>query len=141
TAGAGCCRPGAPGSIRPPSRRWRSTSTPTPAANNGWLAVTTVINTLERPARAAREVSGPDPTPAARPSEPLYKPREPIYPKLVHGRFRRLKWMLMALMLAIYYGVPWIRWSRPQGLPQQAVMVDFSHGRFWFGPIHLWPQD
>ena len=78
--------------------------------------------------------------PAAK-SEPLYQPREPIYPKLVHGRFRALKWGLMAVMLAIYYGVPWIRWPRPNGATQQAVMVDFSHARFWFGPIHLWPQD
>jgi cytochrome c oxidase accessory protein FixG len=72
---------------------------------------------------------------------PLYQPREPIYPKLVHGPFRALKWGLMAVMLAIYYGVPWIRWHRPGAAPQQAVMVDFSHARFWFGPIHLWPQD
>ena len=73
--------------------------------------------------------------------EPLYKPREPIYPKLVHGRYRALKWGLMAVMLAIYYGTPWIRWPRPGGAPQQAVMVDFSNGRFYFGPIHLWPQE
>src|SRR6185312_12826401 len=37
--------------------------------------------------------------------------------------------------------VPWIRWHRPGGAVQQAVMVDFAHARFWFGPIHLWPQD
>jgi cytochrome c oxidase accessory protein FixG len=74
-------------------------------------------------------------------ARPLYQPREPIYPKLVHGPFRALKWGLMAVMLAIYYGVPWIRWHRPGAAPQQAVMVDFSHARFWFGPIHLWPQD
>jgi cytochrome c oxidase accessory protein FixG len=87
-------------------------------------------------ASATPERPGRQPSPP-----PLYKPREPIYPKLVHGRFRGLKWILMGVMLAIYYGVPWIRWPRPQGLPQQAVMVDFSHARFWFGPIHLWPQD
>ena len=72
---------------------------------------------------------------------PLYKPREPIHPKLVHGRFRALKWGLMAVMLAIYYGTPWIRWPRPGAAPDQAVLVDFSNGRFYFGPIHLWPQE
>jgi polyferredoxin len=44
-------------------------------------------------------------------------------------------------MLAIYYGVPWVRWTRPGAAPDQAVMVDFAHGRFYFGPIHLWPQE
>jgi cytochrome c oxidase accessory protein FixG len=102
----------------------------------------TLINTLERPDSRVREPRAQPPAPPPhREAAPLYKPREAIYPKLVHGRFRRLKWMLMGLMLAIYYGVPWIRWPRPAGQPQQAVMIDFSHGRFWFGPIHLWPQD
>jgi cytochrome c oxidase accessory protein FixG len=47
----------------------------------------------------------------------------------------------MGVTLAIYYGVPWIRWHRPGAAPQQAVLVDFSNGRFYFGPIHLWPQE
>jgi cytochrome c oxidase accessory protein FixG len=105
--------------------------------------VTTLINTLERPQATSRTEpprTSPSPPPEGKPP-PLYKPREPIYPKLVHGRFRRLKWALMAVMLGIYYGVPWIRWPRPDGMPQQAIMIDFSHGRFWLGPIHLWPQE
>ena len=72
---------------------------------------------------------------------PLYKPRDPIHPKLVHGKFRALKWALMIGMLTIYYGTPWLRWPRPAGAPQQAVLVDFAHARFYFGPIHLWPQE
>ena len=104
--------------------------------------MTVLINTLEPPQVSVREVEASlGGAPPDRAVAPLYKPRDPIYPKLVHGRFRALKWALMALMLAIYYGVPWIRWPRPSGMPQQAVMIDFSHGRFWFGPIHLWPQD
>jgi cytochrome c oxidase accessory protein FixG len=104
--------------------------------------MTVVINALERPTIARRDLAAADgaPHPESQPP-PLYQPREPIYPKLVHGRFRALKWGLMAVLLAIYYGVPWIRWPRPAGMPQQAVMIDFSHARFWFGPIHLWPQD
>ena len=35
-----------------------------------------------------------------------YVARVPIYPKLVHGRFRFLKWVGMAVMLTIYYGLP-----------------------------------
>jgi cytochrome c oxidase accessory protein FixG len=71
----------------------------------------------------------------------LYQPRIPIYPKLVHGRWRRIKWTLLVIMLAIYWITPWIRWSRPNGLPQQAVLVDFAGGRFYFFTIQLWPQE
>jgi cytochrome c oxidase accessory protein FixG len=105
--------------------------------------MTVVINMLERPKPAARSAaSGHGATKATEVKPPpLYKPREPIYPKLVHGRFRALKWGLMIVLLAIYYGAPWIRWPRPAGMPQQAILIDFSQGRFWFGPIHLWPQE
>ncbi|MEO8114206.1 MAG: cytochrome c oxidase accessory protein CcoG [Phenylobacterium sp.] len=71
----------------------------------------------------------------------LYQPRVPIYPKLVHGRWRAIKWALLIVTLTIYYVTPWIRWPRPQGLPQQAVLVDFAHGRFYFFFIQLWPQE
>jgi cytochrome c oxidase accessory protein FixG len=71
----------------------------------------------------------------------LYKPRTPIYPKLVHGRWRAIKWALLIATLAVYYVTPWIRWTRPDGLPQQAVLIDFTHGRFYFFFIQLWPQE
>ncbi|MBU3970980.1 MAG: cytochrome c oxidase accessory protein CcoG, partial [Alphaproteobacteria bacterium] len=71
----------------------------------------------------------------------LYKPRTPIYPKLVHGRWRWIKWALLILTLAIYYITPWIRWERPGALPDQAVLVDFDGGRFYFFMIQLWPQE
>ena len=71
----------------------------------------------------------------------LYKPRTPIYPKLVHGRWRMIKWALLVMTLAVYYITPWIRWHRPEGLPQQAVLVDFTGRRFYFFFIQLWPQE
>lgn len=71
----------------------------------------------------------------------LYKARVPIYPKLVHGRWRWIKWALLIVMLAIYYITPWIRWDRPGALPDQAVLVDFDGGRFYFFMIQLWPQE
>lgn len=71
----------------------------------------------------------------------LYKPRVPIYPKLVHGPWRRIKWALLILLLGIYYVTPWIRWERPGALPDQAVLVDFDGGRFYFFMIQLWPQE
>jgi cytochrome c oxidase accessory protein FixG len=71
----------------------------------------------------------------------LYKPRTPIYPKLVHGQWRRIKWALLIATLAIYYVTPWIRWERPGNLPDQAVLVDFFGRRFYFFGIQLWPQE
>jgi cytochrome c oxidase accessory protein FixG len=71
----------------------------------------------------------------------LYKPRTPIYPKLVHGRWRMVKWAMLIATLAVYYITPWIRWHRPEGLPQQAVLVDFTGRRFYFFFIQLWPQE
>ncbi|HRK63201.1 MAG TPA: cytochrome c oxidase accessory protein CcoG [Terricaulis sp.] len=71
----------------------------------------------------------------------LYKKREQIYPKLAHGTFRNLKWAAMIVLLAIYYVTPWLRWDRGVGRPDQAVLVDFEHSRFYFFFIELWPQE
>jgi len=71
----------------------------------------------------------------------FYKSRVPIYPKLVHGDFRRLKWIVMAVTLAIYYLTPWIRWDRGPFAPGQAVLVDLAHERFYFFFIEIWPQE
>ena len=70
----------------------------------------------------------------------LYKKREPIYPKLVHGRFRALKWILLFATLGVYYLLPWLRWPRGPGEPDQAVLVDFAGGRFYFFFIEIWPN-
>lgn len=71
----------------------------------------------------------------------LYKAREPIYPKSVKGTFRRIKWAVMAVLLAIYYIVPFIRWDRGPGNPDQAVLVDLDRPRLYFFFIELWPQE
>ena len=71
----------------------------------------------------------------------LYAPREPIFPRRVSGTFRRLKWWLMAVLLGIYYIVPWIRWDRGDALPDQAVLVDMAHRRFFFFMIEIWPHE
>ena len=71
----------------------------------------------------------------------FYKARVPIYPKLVHGEFRKIKWAVMAITLGIYYVVPWIRWDRGPFAPHQAVLVDLAHQRFYFFFIEIWPQE
>ncbi|MEO3413557.1 cytochrome c oxidase accessory protein CcoG [Roseovarius sp. CAU 1744] len=71
----------------------------------------------------------------------LYAPREPIFPKKVYGRFRNLKWVIMAVTLGIYYLTPWIRWDRGANLPDQAVLVDLANRRFFFFWIEIWPHE
>ncbi|MEM8784468.1 MAG: cytochrome c oxidase accessory protein CcoG [Pseudomonadota bacterium] len=71
----------------------------------------------------------------------LYKAREPIYPKLVHGRWRTIKWVILFVTLGIYYGLPWVRWPRGPGEPDQAVLIDFPGQRFYFFFIEIWPDE
>jgi len=72
---------------------------------------------------------------------PLYAPRPKVYPQAVHGTFRRIKWTILCITLGIYYLLPFVRWNRGPGLPNQAVLVDFPHRRFYFFFIELWPQE
>ncbi|MCY4261254.1 MAG: cytochrome c oxidase accessory protein CcoG [Rhodobacteraceae bacterium] len=71
----------------------------------------------------------------------LYAPREPIFPRRVAGMFRTVKWWLLGILLGIYYIVPWIRWDRGDALPDQAVLVDLAHRRFFFFWIEIWPHE
>ena len=72
---------------------------------------------------------------------PLYAAREPIFPRRVSGRFRSLKWWIMAVTLGIYYLTPWIRWDRGPNLPDQAVLIDIAGRRFFFFMIEIWPHE
>jgi cytochrome c oxidase accessory protein FixG len=71
----------------------------------------------------------------------FFQAREKIFPQRVHGLFRRLKWLAMAVTLTIYYVTPWLRWDRGPGAPSQAVLVDLPGRRFYFLFIELWPQE
>ena len=71
----------------------------------------------------------------------LYATRQKIYPRLARGRFRAVKWAVMAITLTIYYVLPWLRWDRGGSLPDQAVLLDFANGRLFFFFIEIWPQE
>jgi len=71
----------------------------------------------------------------------VYASRVKIFPKRVQGTFRRLKWWIMGVTLAIYYLTPWIRWERGGHAPDQAVLVDLANRRFYFFTIEIWPQE
>jgi len=79
--------------------------------------------------------------PAKQQSQPLYAKREKIHPKRAEGQFRRLKWIIMAVTLGIYYVTPWLRWDRGPFAPDQAVLVDLANRRFYFFFIEIWPQE
>ncbi|HET6469803.1 MAG TPA: cytochrome c oxidase accessory protein CcoG [Geminicoccaceae bacterium] len=64
-----------------------------------------------------------------------------VYPRRVDGRFRRIKWAVLWLLLGIYYLVPWLRWDRGPGLPDQAVLFDIPGRRFYFFALEIWPQE
>ena len=70
-----------------------------------------------------------------------YASRQKIYPKLAHGKFRKIKWAVMAVTLGVYYLLPWIRWDRGPSLPNQAFLLDFANQRLFFGPIDIWAQE
>ena len=84
---------------------------------------------------ANRPMSQPDAPPS------LYAARQPVFPRRVKGKFRSLKWVIMAVTLGIYYLTPWIRWDRGPALPDQAVLIDLAGRRFYFFWIEIWPHE
>ena len=75
------------------------------------------------------------------PNQPLYEARKGVYPKAVDGFFRRLKWGIMAVTMAIYYITPWLRWDRGPYAPDQAVLIDLANRRFYMFQIEIWPHE
>jgi len=71
----------------------------------------------------------------------LYAKRKKIHPRRARGTFRKVKWIVMAVTLAIYYLAPWIRWDRGPNAPDQAILIDLPGRRFYFFFIEIWPQE
>jgi cytochrome c oxidase accessory protein FixG len=89
------------------------------------------ISKADRELQLQREAAG----------DHLYANRVRVYPKSVHGRMRQIKWIVLGACLAIYYLLPWLRWNRGPGRPNQALLLDIWHERFYLFNIELWPQD
>jgi cytochrome c oxidase accessory protein FixG len=91
--------------------------------------------------------------PAAPPAQPagdgtsgqrhreLYAARKAVHNKRIDGPFRRFKWLVMLVTLTIYYVTPWIRWDRGPFAPDQAVLIDLEHRRFYMFDIEIWPHE
>jgi cytochrome c oxidase accessory protein FixG len=81
------------------------------------------------------------PETAIRPEGRFFEKRRKVFPKAVDGTFRRLKWAIMVATLAIYYITPWLRWNRGPHSPDQAVLIDLAHRRFFMFAIEIWPHE
>ncbi|MEH0069114.1 4Fe-4S dicluster domain-containing protein [Pannonibacter sp. Pt2-lr] len=64
-----------------------------------------------------------------------------VIPQAVKGKFRTLKWRLLVLCLAVYYVLPFLRWGRGPGLPDQAVLFDLANVRFYVFFIEIRAQE
>jgi cytochrome c oxidase accessory protein FixG len=71
----------------------------------------------------------------------LYAKAKTIHNKRIDGPFRRFKWLVMLVTLAIYYITPWIRWDRGPYAPDQAVLIDLANRRFYMFDIEIWPHE
>jgi cytochrome c oxidase accessory protein FixG len=68
--------------------------------------------------------------------EELYAKRQKIYPREVHGMFAGLRVLGVAVLLGLYYVVPWLRWDG-----HQAVLFDLPARKFHIFGLTFWPQD
>ncbi|MHA7060996.1 cytochrome c oxidase accessory protein CcoG [Azospirillum argentinense] len=94
---------------------------------------------LERPTAGDAPAAAP-PKAQRRASRSMYQKHAKVYPKAVHGTFRRIKWAALSVLLAIYYVLPWVRWDRGPNAPDQAVLLDLANRRFYLFFVELWPQ-
>ncbi|MDQ2694207.1 MAG: cytochrome c oxidase accessory protein CcoG, partial [Pseudomonadota bacterium] len=71
---------------------------------------------------------------------PLYQERIPIYPRSVKGRYRNLKYAVLALAYGVYFLLPWVRWERANA-PDQAVLFDIPGRHFYIFGLTMQAQD
>lgn len=68
-------------------------------------------------------------------------PIDRVVPQSVSGRYRRIKWRLLALCLVVYYGLPFLRWDRGPGRPDQAILFDLADVRLHLLGLEIGPQE
>ncbi len=78
---------------------------------------------------------------AQREKAPLYAKRIKVHPQRIKGTFRRIKWTVLVLCLAVYYLAPWLRWDRGPHAPSQALLIDLPGRRAYFFNLEIWPQE
>src|SRR5690606_2418985 len=106
--------------LRPCARRWRVAA----------------VNAMSEPPREISRIEQPDGMLGIF-SPALYADRVKVYPRAVRGYFRTIKWVVLILCLGIYYTLPWLRWDRGPGAPDQALLIDMSGPRGYFFGIEI----
>ncbi|MBF0098425.1 MAG: cytochrome c oxidase accessory protein CcoG [Magnetococcales bacterium] len=74
-------------------------------------------------------------------TESLYAAWKKIYPRYQLGFFRTLRSSLYTAQLVIFFFLPFLRWERPSGLPNQAILFDLPGRKFYIFDLMIWPQD
>ncbi|MBD1588678.1 cytochrome c oxidase accessory protein CcoG [Pseudomonas typographi] len=67
---------------------------------------------------------------------PLYAARRKVQPRTAAGRFRRVRQCVGAVLLALFFGLPWL-----QVEGRQAVWWDLPQRQFHIFSTTFWPQD
>lgn len=62
-------------------------------------------------------------------------------PLPVRGRYRRIRTVVGAGLLGLFFILPWLRWDRGPGEPGQAVIFDVPGRRLLAFGLEFWPQD
>ncbi len=96
-------------------------------------------------ARHRDRAAGPDAAPTLRstprPAKIVRRPEGAVVPQSVKGQFRRIKWTMLTLALALYGLLPFLRWGRGPGEPDQAILIDLARGRLHLFFLSLWPHE
>lgn len=66
----------------------------------------------------------------------LYVSEQKIYPRATSGRFQRLRYAAVWVLLGLYYLMAWLPWSG-----RQAVLWDLPARKFYVFDLVFWPQD
>lgn len=75
------------------------------------------------------------------PEPELYAAWNKIYPRYQTGFFRNLRWLSLWILVGGYTILPFVRWSRGVGLPNQAVLFDLPARKFYLFNLTIWPQE
>jgi len=66
----------------------------------------------------------------------LYRSEDKIYPREAKGRFATFRKVSMLMLLAMFYGGPWLTWGG-----RQAILFDMPARKFYIFGLTMWPQD
>ena len=72
--------------------------------------------------------------------ESSFQERIEIFPRSVKGRYRSIKTSILILAYAVYFLLPWLRWTREVG-PEQAILFDIEGRRFYIFDLVVYAQD